>query len=66
MASAEVMGARWKVTSFMTSTKMPPRPNMSMGPNCGSRVMPRMTSRPLGTMLLEVDAFQEGVRHRAG
>ena len=45
-ASVAVIGARWKATSFITSTKMPPRPNISIGPNCGSRVMPKITSRP--------------------
>ena len=77
-----VMGARWNVTSFITSTKIPPRPNISMGPNCGSRVMPRMTSRPFAAHLLDVDAVEcgrsgtlladaqhhqvEGVEHRRG
>ncbi len=65
MASSAVIGARWNVTSFMTSTKMPPRPNISIGPNCGSRVMPRITSRPRGHHLLDVDAVEAGVGHAA-
>ena len=39
-------GQRWKTTSFSTSTKMPPRPNIAIGPNTGSRWMPRMHSTP--------------------
>ena len=35
-------------TSFNTSTKMPPRPTMIMGPNWGSRTPPITTSRPGG------------------
>ena len=50
IASSAVIGARWNVTSFITSTKIPPRPNMSMGPNCGSRVIPMITSRPRGAI----------------
>jgi hypothetical protein len=65
MASSAVMGARWKVTSFITSTKMPPRPNISIGPNCGSRVMPRITSRPRRAHLLDEDAADVGVGRAA-
>ena len=39
-------GQRWNTTSFRTSTKMPPRPNIAIGPNTGSRWMPRMHSTP--------------------
>ena len=40
-----VKGARRKATSFRTSTKTPPRPNITMGPNCGSVAMPVTSSR---------------------
>ena len=45
-ATSSPNGQRRNTTSFITSTKMPPRPNIAIGPNTGSRWMPRMHSTP--------------------
>ena len=66
MASAEVMGARWKVTSFMTSTKIPPSPNISIGPELGVAGHAQDHLPALGHHALQVDALEEGVRASAG
>ena len=36
-ATSSPKGQRRNTTSFITSTKMPPRPNIAIGPNTGSR-----------------------------
>ena len=45
-ATSSPNGQRRNTTSFITSTKMPPSPNIAIGPNTGSRWMPRMHSTP--------------------
>src|SRR5205814_681788 len=45
-ASSIPNGAMRKVTSRNTSTKMPPRPSMTTGPNTGSFCTPRIISVP--------------------
>ena len=45
-ASISSKGAARKVTSFRASTKRPPSPNMTIGPNTGSRCTPRIVSTP--------------------
>ena len=43
-------GAILKVTSFSTSTNMPPNPNIMVAPNCGSFMAPTITSVPWGAI----------------
>ena len=49
-ASSSSKGAARKVTSFRTSTKMSPSPNMTIGPITGSPCTPWMVSPPPDTM----------------
>ena len=49
-ASARSMGHSRKLTSPSTSTKIPPRPTITIGPNCGSRIAPTTISRPAGAI----------------
>ena len=47
---AATTGARRNVTSRRTSTRMPPRPNVTIGPNDGSLMAPMRTSWPSGSI----------------
>ena len=49
-ASSVPTGASAKAVSRSNSTKMPPRPTTTRGPNCGSILAPTIISRPRGTM----------------
>src|SRR5512140_3638581 len=49
-ASFSESGATRNETSFITSTKIPPRPNITAWPNCGSFVTPTITSCPAGAI----------------
>ena len=49
-ASSPETGARRNVTSRSTSTRMPPRPNVTTGPNDGSLIAPTSTSVPSGSI----------------
>jgi carbamoyl-phosphate synthase large subunit len=44
-ASCGASGATAKATSRTTSANTPPSPNMTHGPNCGSRISPAINSR---------------------
>ena len=46
VASRAVNGGTRNVTSCSTSTKTPPRPNITTGPNRSSRAMPTTVSTP--------------------
>ncbi len=50
VAIASLTGATRKVTSLSTSTKMPPSPNITVGPKVGSLIDPRMTSVAQGAI----------------
>ncbi len=45
-ASSRETGAISKATSLRISTKIPPSPNITAGPNWGSRSIPAITSTP--------------------
>ena len=49
-ASRSLIGTTRNATSFRISTITPPSPNISTGPNCGSFVMPMITSMPCFSM----------------
>jgi len=50
LAIARSTGATRTEMSRKISTKMPPSPNRIVGPNCGSRFPPTMTSTPGGAI----------------
>ena len=60
-ASSGPNGATRNVTSFSTSTKTPPNPNITVGPKTGSFVTPKTVSIPPGiisaTMMPSILAF---------
>ncbi len=49
-ASFSSTGESLNETSFISSTKTPPMPNMATAPNCASLTTPVMTSTPLGAI----------------
>lgn len=49
-ARSGVSGAVAKATSLNNSTEVPPSPNITIGPNTGSRCTPMMVSTPPETM----------------
>ena len=49
-ASSAEVGASRKVTSRSTSTRIPPSPKVTTGPNVGSAIAPISTSMPSGSI----------------
>ena len=49
-ASDVVIGSILNATSLKTSVRTPPKPTMSIGPNCGLFCIPTISSTPFGTI----------------
>jgi len=60
-ASDVVTGATRKTTSSISSVKIPPRPNITQGPNWTSRVSPQTSSRSPLTISWTSRASQPGI-----